>query len=303
MNKKRWGLVGLIGLLVIVLVLMITGWQPNQKRQQRPIRVVTSLNFYGEVARTVAGKYGEVQSFINSGSVDTHDFQPSTKQARQLSHANVVIENGLGYDEWVNKMVHAADGHQRVINVGQDVARKKPGDNEHVWYEPTTMSRLAQQLAKQYSKIDPSHRHYYHQQAKRYQKQLAKLNATIERAKRNAQAGNREVLVSEPVFDYALRNMGYKIQNERFAKAVEDGNDPSPQEITQIQSAIRNHEVAFVVNNKQESNSTVRNMVKLARQHDIPVLNVTETKPAHQTYVEWMQSEYDSLIQIQERSK
>lgn len=301
MSKKWWGLFGLISLLVIVLVLMITGWQPNQKRQQRPIRVVTSLNFYGEVAQKVAGQYGDVESFINSGSVDTHDFQPSTKQARQLNRANVVIENGLGYDEWVNKMVHATDGQQRVINVGKDVAHKQAGDNEHVWYAPTTMGKLATDLAQQYSKIDPAHRNYYHERARSYQKQLATLNTTIEQAKQKVQSNNQAVLVSEPVFDYALQNLGYKIANPQFAKAVEDGNDPSPQEIAKIQEAIRNHEIAFVVNNQQESNSTVKNMLKLARQHHVPILNVTETKPAHQTYVEWMQNQYNALIKIQER--
>lgn len=303
MKKKWWGLAGLIGLLVITLVLMVTGWQPNQRPHRQPIRVVTSLNFYGEVAQSVSGKYGEVTSFINNGNVDTHDFQPFTKQAQQLGRANVVIENGLGYDEWLSQMVHATDSDQTVVNVGTTVAHRQSGDNEHVWYEPATMGKLAQLLAKKYSRIDPAHRHYYYQRARRYQEQLATLNTTIQEAQHNAQHGERSVLVSEPVFDYALQNLGYQVANQRFAKAVEDGNDPSPQEIAEMQSAIRHHQVAFFVNNKQESNSTVKNMLKLARQHGVPVLNVTETRPAYQTYVEWMREQYDALIKIQERGK
>ena len=111
------------------------------------------------------------------------------------------------------------------------------------------------------------------------------------------------VLVSEPVFDYALDNLGYRIANQRFAKAVEDDNDPSPKEIAAMQSAIRQRRVAFFVNNKQESNSTIKNMLKLARQYDVPVLNVTETKPDHQTYTEWMQTQYQQLIKIQEQGE
>lgn len=302
MKQKWWGLVALIGLLVVTLVLMLTGWQPSHAKQ-RPIRVVTSLNFYGEVAQSVAGKYGEVTSFINNEAVDTHDFQPSTKQAQELAKANVVVENGLGYDAWLPQMVKATEGDQTVINVGRSVAHKQPGDNEHVWYEPQTMGRLALTLADRYSQLDPAHADYYHRRARQYQASLAPLNQTIREAKANVQSHRRQVLVSEPVFDYALHNLGYEIANPKFAKAVEDGNDPSPQEIKGMQDDLQHGRVAFFVNNRQETSATVRTMLQLANQHDVPVLNVTETKPAQQTYVQWMQHQYEALIRIQQRGE
>lgn len=301
MQKKWWGLIGLVGLLILTLILMITGWQPNARHQQRPIRVVTSLNFYGEVAQSVAGKYGQVTSFINNSAVDTHDYQPATKQAQQLATANVVIENGLGYDTWLGKMVQATDNDQVVINVGSKIAHKRSGSNEHVWYDPKTMGLLATALAQKYAQLDPQHRTYYFTRARRYQKQLEPLNQTIERAKRNVNPQHNQVLVSEPVFDYALGNLGYQIENQQFAKAVEDENDPSPKNIAAMQTAIRQRRVAFLVNNQQESNPTVKNMLQLAKQNHVPILNVTETKPAHRTYVQWMQAEYQQLIRIQER--
>lgn len=301
MRKKWWGLGVLVSLLLITLILMITGWQPHQTRQHKPIRVVTSLNFYGEVAKEVAGKYGETTAFINNSAVDPHDFQPSTKQAQELEQANVVIENGLGYDSWVSKMETASSKERTVINVGAQVAHKRPGENEHVWYRPSTMSRLATLLAKKYGKIDPKHKDYYAARARRYQQKLAPLNTTIAKATANAQWGNKKVLVSEPVFDYALVHMGYRIANPHFAKAIEDGNDPAAKDIARMRSDIKHHRVAFFVNNSQESTSTINNLVKLAHQEGVPVLNVTETKPAHESYVHWIKSEYQRLIKIQER--
>ena len=97
----------------------------------KPIRVVTSLNFYGEAATAVAGKYGQVTAFINSAATDPHEFQPTTAQAKELSQANVVIENGLGYDHWLSDMTKATTTQQTVVNVGQQVAGKKMGANEH----------------------------------------------------------------------------------------------------------------------------------------------------------------------------
>ena len=112
-------------------------------------------------------------------------------------------------------------------------------------------------------------------------------------------SGNQKVAVSEPVFDYALQNLGYQIIDRHFEKAIEDGNDPSPSDIAQLRQAIINHQIVFFVNNSQASDTTVENLVKLAHQNQVPVLNVTESKPDHLTYVEWITSEYQHLIKVQ----
>lgn len=298
LKQRHWGLIGLITYLVVILFLMVTNWQPFQRTTQKPIRVITSLNFYGEAAKAVAGKYGQVTSLINSAAVDPHEYQPTTAQARQLSRANVVIENGLGYDQWLSKMVKADSGNQKVISVGNQIAGKKAGANEHVWYQPQTMMNLTSALAKQYGQLDPHHREYYQAQAKKYQAKLTNLNQVIAKAKEGV-SGNQKVAVSEPVFDYALQNLGYQIIDSHFEKAIEDGNDPSPTDIAQLRQAIINHQIAFFVNNSQASDTTVKNLVKLAHQNQVPVLNVTESKPDHLTYVEWITSEYQRLIKVQ----
>lgn len=300
MKKKYWGLAGLVGYLLILLVLMVTDWRPHLPvTTQKPIRVVTSLNFYGEAATAVAGKYGQVTAFINSAATDPHEFQPTTAQAKELSQANVVIENGLGYDHWLSDMTKATTTQQTVVNVGQQVAGKKMGANEHVWYDPATMKQLTKHLAKVYGQLDPAHRRYYQAQARAYLKKLAQLDQTIATVKAQVKPG-QQVAVSEPVFDYALTDLGYQIVDRHFEKAIEDGNDPSPADIQQLQTQIDRHELALFVNNSQASDTTVKNLVKRAKQASIPVLNVTETKPDHQTYIEWMQSQYQALRQIQE---
>ena len=105
------------------------------------IAVVTGMDFYGEVAQQVAGSHGKVTSFINNPSVDPHDYQPGTKQAQELGHANVIIENGVGYDSWMNKLIKSSGNSKaRVVNVSHLVG-KKDGDNEHLWYQPTTVKK------------------------------------------------------------------------------------------------------------------------------------------------------------------
>lgn len=301
-KKSTWGWSALIAILVIVLVATLVPWKSIGSRQ-KPIRVVTGMDFYGEVAKQIAGSHGQVTSFINNPSVDPHDYQPGTKEARTGENANVVVENGLGYDQWMNKLTRANAGQNaKIINVGQ-LAGKKVGDNEHIWYQPATMEKLAHRLAKQYSKLDPEHAADYQQNAQRYLASLRPLKQEINQVKRQVNPNNRQVAVSEPVFDYALSNLGYQVMDRHFAKAVEDGSDPSPKDIAELQAAIKNHQIAFFVNNSQASDSVVKNLVKLAQQNNVPVLNVTETKPKGKTYTEWMLNQYKALAAIQKREQ
>lgn len=249
----------------------------------------------------VAGHNGRVMTVINSTAVDPHDYQPSTTQAEDVSHANIVIVNGLGYDHWLDKLVASNDKRIITVNVAKQIAHKRAGDNEHVWYDPHTLPDLAKQLANQYARLDPQHARGYRANARRFQQQLASLTAAIARAKSNAQkADNRRVAVTEPVFDYALKNLGYQVSDQHFAKAIEDGSDPSPADIQQLQDEIINHRIAFLVDNTQSSGKTISNIVKLAHRYKVPVLKVTETKPANQTDREWLLGEYRQLIKIQE---
>ena len=211
----------------------------------------------------------------------------------------MAIENGLGYDAWMSKMVKADSKNKiTLINVGEQVAKEKDGANEHVWYRPATMSALATTLAKQFGKLDPDHKADYEKNAKAYQAKLQKLDKVIAQAKQNV-GDNRLVDVSEPVFDYALENLGYQINDQHFEKAVEDDSDPSPKDIQQIQDDITNHRIAFFVNNSQESGKTVENLVKLAKENNVPVLNVTESEPDGEDYVSWMTKQYQALLKIQ----
>lgn len=301
MKKYIIGVISIIALLVIILGLSFVPWK-SMGKNQKPIRVVTGLNFYGEVAEKVAGDHGQVISFIDNASVDPHDYQPNTKQAQQVAKANVVIENGLGYDSWVNKLVKSSSNHNKikVINVAS-LTGKKAGDNEHIWYAPETVEKLANDLATQYGKLDPQHAKDYQKNARKYLASLQPLNEEIAKVKRQVNPNNNRVAVSEPVFDYALENAGYQVMDKHFEKAVEDGNDPSPKDIEEIQQAIINHQIAFFVDNSQTSDKVVDNLVKLAHEHDVPVLKVTETKPNGDDYMQWMLKQYQALSRIQQK--
>lgn len=265
----------------------------------KDIKIVATTDFYGEAAKKVVGNKGTVNSVINNPSVDPHDYDPTSKIANEVSKADVVVASGIDYDPWMSKLVKNSKSSTKYIKIGEDVLGKKSGDNPHIWYDPTTMPKYVNFLANKLSKIQPKNKKYFHDNAKKYIKSLQAVNAEISRLKKLAdKKTNSEVYVSEPVFDYALTALGYKVANTNFENAMEKGTDPSAKEIQTMEKGIKNHKIVFFVYNKQVSDKTVTNFVKLAKQYNVPVLKVTETLPAHMNYKQWMLSQYKELDNI-----
>ena len=297
-----------LSLSIVVISLLVLGTacgkSPSSTATSRtkPIHVVASLDFYGEVARAVLGEHGTVTTLIKSPSVDPHDFEPTPQDATAVSHANFTLSNGLGYDHWLPKLAKSNGSHQiQQIRVGEDVLGKRAGANAHVWYDPETMAQTATYLAKQFGQKAPRYRAVYQRNAATYIRQLAPLQQQLKSLKQHSH--NQRVNVSEPVFDYALTALGYRRNNAAFALAIENGTDPAPQAIKQMRRDITTKRIAFLVNNRQASNRTVKTMVQLAHQHQVPVLTVTETLPKGKTYRTWMQSQYRQLAAIQQQAK
>ncbi|WP_281164483.1 metal ABC transporter solute-binding protein, Zn/Mn family [Liquorilactobacillus sicerae] len=287
----------------LLIVGMLTGCnlasqqKTKQNKTQRSIKVVTSLSFYGEAAQAVLGNYGQVTAIVNNASIDPHDFQPTTDTAKKVAQADVIIFNGLNYDTWMSKL--AANNQQaKLIDVAK-VVKLTGKANPHLWYRTQTMPALVKSLVKVYSQLQPKHQKYFKRKATAYLQKLAIIQKKITQLKTNRR--KQSVMVSEPVFNYTLNELGYQVADAGFAKAVENGTDPTPAQIKKIQLALKNHQLAFLVQNTQASDQTVLNLVKEARKNRVPILKVTETMPNKLSYRQWMLSQLKQLEKIQQR--
>lgn len=288
----------LLAFLVVALGIGLAGCSNSSSSSNGKIKITATTDFYGEVAKAVAGNKGDVTSIINNPNVDPHDYQATTKVAKETVGSKIVIANGIGYDGWMNNLVKDSSKVD-YIKVGEDLMNKKNGDNPHLWYNPATMPKLANTIATKLGKLQPKNKAYFKKNAKKYIASLKPINDKIAQLKQIASTKkNKEVYVSEPVFDYALQATGFKVGDTKFENDTEKGVDPSPQTIKTMQNGIKNHKIAFFVFNKQVDSKTVNNLVALAKKNKVPVLPVTETLPANKTYVSWMDSQYTKLINI-----
>jgi zinc/manganese transport system substrate-binding protein len=256
------------------------------------LKVVAAENFYGEVVQAVGGDRVAVQSVINNPVIDPHNYEPTPDAAKVVSEAQMIIYNGIGYDDWMGKLINTSSTPKTVIRVAEDVAGKKAGDNEHVWYDPETMGKLAEVLANQLAKLDPEQASAFRQRAENYKVTLKPL-ADLE--KKLKQATPASVDVTEPVFDYMLQALNFQIQNPRFAKAIEEETDPAPADVARVQDDLKGRKIKFLVKNSQTDSPITADLVNLAKANDIPVVEVTETEPVGKNYVQWMTEQLNQV--------
>lgn len=278
---------GVLGCGLLGLVLAISAAHAH------PVSVVAAENVYGDIARQIGGANVTVISILTNPNQDPHEFEASASTARAIADARLVIYNGGGYDPWAVNLLSASKSSTREVIEVATLMHKKPGDNPHFWYEPASVSALAEALAARLTTVDPEHGADY---ARGLGAFGAAMRPLLERIAvlRKKYAGTA-VTATEPVFDYMADALGLKMRNGRFQLAVMNGAEPSAAAIAAFQKDLRTRAVKVLLYNGQTRQALAERMRNLANQAGVPVVEVTETQPNGLTYQEWMLAQLDML--------
>lgn len=93
------------------------------------ITVVASTNVYGDIAATIGGDRVEVESIITSASQDPHSYEASARDRLTVQKADLVIENGGGYDAFIDTLLQDAKDPHVVTAV--EYSHDFPGNEGH----------------------------------------------------------------------------------------------------------------------------------------------------------------------------
>jgi len=261
------------------------------------IRIVASTNVYGDVAQRIAGGAAEVTSLINDPAQDPHSFEASPQALVALSKANIVIENGGGYDDFVDSLLKTAGTDAAVLNV-VDISgfAAQQGDalNEHVWYDFPTMARFVDELAASLSKADPSGTAGFTANAAAFKSDLTRMQGEEQKIRSGHDGAG--VAVTEPVPLYMLTAAGLvNTTPAEFSEAIEEDTDVSPAVLQQMLNLLRDKQVALLAYNDQTIGPQTQQVQDAAVSVGIPVVGFTETLPAGKDYVSWMNDNLTAL--------
>ena len=260
------------------------------------ITAIGAENEYADVIAQVGGKYVRASSIMSNPNTDPHTFEASPAVAREISAADLIVQNGVGYDDWATTIENAAPSTARkVINVQQLLGLPNSTPNPHLWYKPTTMPAVANAIAADLVQIDPAHASYYKANAAAF---IASLTAWTKAIATFAAAHpDTPVATTEPVADYMLQAAGADIMTPwTFQADIMNGTDPSPQDTAIEKSLFTQHKVKVFLYNQQVTDALTESFISLARANGIPVVGVYETMPTPGfDYQSWMLAEVNAL--------
>jgi zinc/manganese transport system substrate-binding protein len=267
------------------------------------VRVVAAENFWGNIASQLGGHDVKVTSLITNPNADPHLFETDAADAATLAAAQVVIENGAGYDTWMGSLLGADGGSPSIVSAATVLHITGSDPNPHLWYDIPRVPTVAAAIAAALEKAAPQDAATFKSNLATFDASLAPLEATISTIK--AHFHHAPVAYTERVPGYALAVADLDVKTPTgFARAIEDGVDPAPADTLAMQRLIDDHDINVLLYNVQTVTPVTAQMRALARQHSIPVVGVSETMPAGAaTYQQWQQSQLTKLLHALESSR
>ncbi len=279
----------------VVLGLLLLAAAPAS-RGAPPFRigVVAAENVWGDIVEQLAGDRVAITSILSNPAVDPHEYETNARDAAAVARARLVIANGLGYDTFIDRLVAASPNPARRLIVVAHLTARRPGDNPHLWYDPTTMPRVAQALAEALAQLDPGGAPFYRERYRAFQASLRPVARAI--AALRAQYAGVPVAATEPVFNYMAEAIGLAVRTPvAFQKAIEAGVDPPAAAVAQMEDQLRLRQVRVLVYNTQTVSPVTARARGLAARAGIPVVGVSETEPPGTTYQRWMLEQLRAL--------
>ena len=260
------------------------------------VRAVGAENEYANVISQIGGKYVAVSAIESNPNTDPHSFEASPAVAREVAGAQLIVQNGIGYDTYMNKIESSSPGSGRkVIDVQDLLGLPDSTPNPHLWYSPKTMPAVAKAIADDLSKLSPGHAAYFRANVTKFDKSLQPWLTAIAQFK--AAYSGMPVAVTEPVGDYMLQAAGTDIKTPFGLQAdIMNGVDLSPQYVSLQDSLFAQHKVKVFVYNQQVTDSLTKSFLAEANRYGIPVVGVYETMPTPgYNYQSWMVAEVNAL--------
>ncbi|HZP71307.1 MAG TPA: zinc ABC transporter substrate-binding protein [Pseudolabrys sp.] len=283
----------IVGAALGLLAGLLFGQAAPVRAAESRIAIVAAENFYGDIARQIGGDRVSVVSIMSNPSQDPHLFETTPSTVRQIAVAQIVILNGANYDTWMEKLLAAAPGNDRiVINAARTVGHN-PGDNPHLWYDPATMPAVAAAVANALARSDGANAAEYSERLKTTLSSLEQITRRAEQLR--AKHGGSPVTATEPVFGLMARALGLTMRNERFQLAMMNNIEPSARDVAAFESDLTGRKVKLLIYNSQVADPLTKRLRNIATKARIPVIGITETMPANVNFQDWIRGELDAL--------
>ncbi len=228
------------------------------------VRVVATTTQIGALVREVAGDRVKLVVLLEAGA-DAHDYEPSPQDSRRLKEAKLVLKNGIGLDDWLDRLVKSSGTKAKVVvategitPIGGDAhdhaheGGKEDGHDHgheegdpHVWHDPENVKVMVRNIAEALAMVDRENAATYRANAQAYAAKLDETDREVRALLDGIPAGNRKVVTNHESLQYFARRYGLEVVGAIIPGAAKE-TQPSAQDLARLTDLIRSEGVKAI---------------------------------------------------------
>ncbi|YCK82877.1 metal ABC transporter substrate-binding protein [Arthrobacter sp. D3-18] len=247
--------------IALALGVSACGGNSSAGEDDKPV-VLTTFTVLADIAKNVAGDKLRVESITKAGA-EIHGYEPTPGDIRKAAQADLILDNGLNLEAWFSQFVEDLDVPHAVVSDGveimpiaEDSYQGKP--NPHAWMSPRNVQLYANNMAKAFAKLDPSHAAEFEANAKTYNAQLQTVQDEMVSKLSVLSEKQRALVTCEGAFSYLARDAGLK---EVYIWAVNAEQQATPQQITRAIEFVKDNQVPAVFCESTVSDAPMQQVV------------------------------------------
>ena len=217
------------------------------------IKVVTTTTVFADIVQNVGGSRVVATSIIPAG-VGPEDYEPKPDDARKLSDAKLVVSNGVGLDNFLDRLLASGTGGktpQLVLGDGIPTITVDGEANPHFWLDPSLVKQYyVPKIAAKLSDIDPAGKATYDANAAAYSSTLDGLDAELKAKIATIPEANRKLVTFHDAFPYFARHFGFELVGVILANV---GQEPTAGELAALVDKVKSAGVKAVFSEAQFS--------------------------------------------------
>ncbi len=219
------------------------------------IDVATTTTIFADMVRQIGGDRVRATSLVPKGG-DVHTFEPRPSDVQTVAAARLLVMNGLGLDDWLEKTITSASvPGTPVLKLGLGLTDvillpgEDPGtQNPHLWMDLTYGQRYVDEIAAGLERVDPTNATDYAAGAAAYKARLAKLDAFVRQEIATIPVAERRLVTFHDAFPYYARGYGITIVG---TAVVAPGQDPTAADTARLIDAIKASGVKAIFSENQ----------------------------------------------------
>jgi len=240
---NRW-ITRLIAVLAMITLLPIPNAVAAQTPGARePLQVVASFSVLGDLIKDVGGNAVQVTTLIGPG-VDAHTYDPAPTDLVVLEGADIVFQNGLGFEPWLDRFFESAQPSGARVVVTEGItprtidadetgvsAQEHGGVDPHVWHDVANAIIMVENIRDALVSADPTNAALYETNASSTIARFQALDAWIRQQVATLPQERRKLVTSHDTFGYFAAAYGFEILGTALGSLSTEAGDPSARAI------------------------------------------------------------------------